>query len=129
MLSTASPAINAWMNPSNRFAIRVVHMVRSTYRRSTGIVACLMAEALDVQGIHIPIKVIILSCHRYHFYHLNHHHCLYSSKYWVWMVNFFLFLCCLKCFLLLLFYNFWRILSEIIVSKLFTFCCNLLASS
>jgi hypothetical protein len=61
LLSTASPAINAWMNPSNRFAIRVVHMVRSMYRRSTGIVACLMAEALDVQGIHIPMKVIVSS--------------------------------------------------------------------
>ncbi|KAF7987765.1 hypothetical protein HCN44_003628 [Aphidius gifuensis] len=56
LLSTASPAINAWMNPSNRFAIRIVHMFRSMYRRSTGIVACLMAEALDVQGIHMPIK-------------------------------------------------------------------------
>lgn len=57
LLSTASPAINAWMNPSNRFAIRVVHMMRSMYRRSTAIVACLMAEALDVQGIHMPTKV------------------------------------------------------------------------
>ncbi|XP_046477858.1 bridge-like lipid transfer protein family member 1 isoform X1 [Neodiprion pinetum] len=56
LLSTASPAINAWMNPSNRFAIRVVHMVKSMYRRSTAIVACLMAEALDVQGIHMPTK-------------------------------------------------------------------------
>ncbi|KAF5303327.1 hypothetical protein FQA39_LY10066 [Lamprigera yunnana] len=56
LLSTASPAINAWMNPSNRFAIRVVHMIRSMHRRSTAIVACLMAEALDVQGIHIPTK-------------------------------------------------------------------------
>ncbi|XP_015586515.1 uncharacterized protein KIAA1109 isoform X3 [Cephus cinctus] len=56
LLSTASPAINAWMNPSNRFAIRIVHMFRCMYRRSTAIVACLMAEALDVQGIHMPIK-------------------------------------------------------------------------
>ncbi|KAK0176217.1 hypothetical protein PV328_000373 [Microctonus aethiopoides] len=56
LLSTASPAINAWMNPSNRFAIRIVHMFRSMYRRSTAIVACLMAEALDVQGIHMPGK-------------------------------------------------------------------------
>ncbi|KAK4878280.1 hypothetical protein RN001_010786 [Aquatica leii] len=56
LLSTASPAINAWMNPSNRFAIRLVHMIRSMYRRSTAIVACLMAEALDVQGIHMPTK-------------------------------------------------------------------------
>lgn len=57
LLSTASPAINAWMNPSNRFAIRIVHMFRTMYRRSTGVVACLMAEALDVQGIHMPAKV------------------------------------------------------------------------
>ncbi|KAG8228088.1 hypothetical protein J437_LFUL000087, partial [Ladona fulva] len=54
--STASPAINAWLNPSNRFAIRTVHMLRTKYRRSTGVVACLMAEALDVQGINMPPK-------------------------------------------------------------------------
>lgn len=56
LLSTASPAISAWMNPSNRLAIRVVHLFRSLYRRSTGAVACLMAEALDVQAIHMPVK-------------------------------------------------------------------------
>ncbi|XP_033221657.1 transmembrane protein KIAA1109-like [Belonocnema kinseyi] len=56
LLSTASPAINAWMNPSNRFAIRIIHMFRSMYRRSTAVVACLMAEALDIQGIHMPAK-------------------------------------------------------------------------
>ncbi|EZA51340.1 hypothetical protein X777_10025 [Ooceraea biroi] len=56
LLSTASPAINAWMNPSNKFAIRIVHMFRTMYRRSTAIVACLMAEALDVQGIHMLPK-------------------------------------------------------------------------
>jgi len=58
LLSTASPAINAWMNPSNKFAIRIVHMFRTMYRRSTAIVACLMAEALDVQGIHMLPKVL-----------------------------------------------------------------------
>lgn len=56
LLSTASPAINAWMNPSNRFAIRLVYMFRSMYRRSTATIACLMAEALDVQGIHVPTR-------------------------------------------------------------------------
>uniref|UniRef100_A0A1B6DJ95 Bridge-like lipid transfer protein family member 1 C-terminal domain-containing protein n=2 Tax=Clastoptera arizonana TaxID=38151 RepID=A0A1B6DJ95_9HEMI len=56
LLSTASPAINAWMNPSNRFAIRVVHMLRCRYRRCTAVVTCLMSEALDIQGIHMPIK-------------------------------------------------------------------------
>lgn len=57
LLSTASPAINAWMNPSNRLAIRVVHMLRCRYRRNTAVITCLMAEALDVQGLHMPIKV------------------------------------------------------------------------
>lgn len=56
LLSTASPAINAWMNPSNRLAIRVVHMFRTKYRRATAIVSSLMAEALDVQSIHMPVK-------------------------------------------------------------------------
>ncbi|XP_011494762.1 PREDICTED: uncharacterized protein KIAA1109 [Ceratosolen solmsi marchali] len=56
LLSTASPAINAWMNPSNRFAIQIVHMFRCMYRRSTAVVACLMAEALDMQAIHMPLK-------------------------------------------------------------------------
>ncbi|XP_048267008.1 transmembrane protein KIAA1109 homolog isoform X2 [Bombus terrestris] len=56
LLSTASPAINAWMNPSNKFAIRIVHMFRTMYRRSTATVACLMAEALDVQATHMPTK-------------------------------------------------------------------------
>lgn len=57
LLSTASPAINAWMNPSNRLAIRVVHMVRTMYRRSTATVACLMAEAMEGQHIHTLPKV------------------------------------------------------------------------
>ena len=57
LLSTASPAINAWMNPSNRFAIRVVHMLRCQYRRNTAVITCLMAEALDVQSLHVPVKV------------------------------------------------------------------------
>lgn len=56
LLSTASPAINAWMNPSNRLAIRCVAAARTMYRRETGAVACLMAEALDVQQIHVPVR-------------------------------------------------------------------------
>lgn len=49
------------MNPSNKFAMRIVHMFRTMYRRSTAIVACLMAEALDVQAIHMPPKVSNIS--------------------------------------------------------------------
>lgn len=50
------------MNPSNKFAIRIVHMFRTMYRRSTATVACLMAEALDVQATHMPTKVCIYVC-------------------------------------------------------------------
>lgn len=48
------------MNPSNRLAIRVVHMMRSMYRRSTAIVACLMSESLDVCGSYMPTKVSVI---------------------------------------------------------------------
>lgn len=60
LLSTASPAINAWMNPSNRLAIRVVHMVRTMYKRSTATIACLMAEAMEGQQIHTLPNVCFL---------------------------------------------------------------------
>lgn len=56
LLSTMSPAINAWMNPSNRLAIRIVHLVRTMYRRSTATVACLMADSLDIQRVHMLTK-------------------------------------------------------------------------
>jgi len=49
------------MNPSNRFAMRLVHMLRTRYRRCTAVVTCLMAEALDVQSLHIPLKVYVFS--------------------------------------------------------------------
>lgn len=60
LLSTASPAITAWMNPSNRFAIKVVAMIKAFHLRRTAIAACLMADGLEVQGIqkHPKVKVI-----------------------------------------------------------------------
>ncbi|GAB0095271.1 Protein KIAA1109 [Sergentomyia squamirostris] len=56
LLSTASPAITAWMNPSNRFAIKVVSMMRSMHQRRTAVTASLMADAAEVQGIQRPVK-------------------------------------------------------------------------
>lgn len=56
LLSTASPAITAWMNPSNRFAIKVVTMLRGMHHRRTAVTSCLMADALEVQGIHRRVK-------------------------------------------------------------------------
>lgn len=48
LLSTASPAINAWMNPCNRLGIRVVALYRAHARRVTATAASLMAGALDL---------------------------------------------------------------------------------
>ncbi|GBP70037.1 Uncharacterized protein KIAA1109 [Eumeta japonica] len=52
LLSTASPAINAWMNPCNRLGMRVVTLYRAYYRRVTATAASLMAAALDVAPLH-----------------------------------------------------------------------------
>lgn len=57
LLSTASPAITAWMNPSNRFAIKLVAMMKAFHQRRTAVVACLMADGLEVQGIQKSPKV------------------------------------------------------------------------
>jgi hypothetical protein len=45
LLSTASPAITAWMNPSNRLAIKVVALIRAMYTRRTA-VATALSESL-----------------------------------------------------------------------------------
>lgn len=58
LLSTASPSITAWMNPSNRLAIKVVAMMRSMYLRRTAVVTALMADSLDDQNLHRPAKVV-----------------------------------------------------------------------
>ncbi|RVE46725.1 hypothetical protein evm_008645 [Chilo suppressalis] len=52
LLSTASPAINAWMNPCNRLGIRVVSLYRAHARRLTATAASLMAGALDLAPHH-----------------------------------------------------------------------------
>ena len=51
LLSTASPAITAWMNPSNRFAIKLVAMMKAMHLRRTAVAACLMADGLELQGV------------------------------------------------------------------------------
>lgn len=56
LLSTASPAITAWMNPSNRFAIKLVAMMKTWHLRRTAVAACLMADGLEIQGIQKHVK-------------------------------------------------------------------------
>ncbi|XP_055837347.1 bridge-like lipid transfer protein family member 1 isoform X6 [Episyrphus balteatus] len=51
LLSTASPAITAWMNPSNRLAIKIVSLTRALHTRHTSVAACLMADALENEKI------------------------------------------------------------------------------
>ncbi|KAJ0182155.1 hypothetical protein K1T71_002877 [Dendrolimus kikuchii] len=52
LLSTASPAINAWLNPCNRLGIRVVALYRAHATRLTATAASLMAAALDLAPHH-----------------------------------------------------------------------------
>ena len=56
LLSTASPAINAWMNSGDRLAVTLMQLIRAAETRSLSVLAGLMAEALDVQQIHLPVK-------------------------------------------------------------------------
>lgn len=73
LLSTASPAITAWMNPSNRFAIKVVAMMKAFHLRRTAIAACLMADGLEVQGIQKHPKVNHTQTFILNDFHLNVH--------------------------------------------------------
>ncbi|KFB49612.1 AGAP007960-PA-like protein [Anopheles sinensis] len=56
LLSTASPAITAWMNPSNRFAIKIVALMKAMYIRRTAVTVALMADAWERPSLHRPIK-------------------------------------------------------------------------
>ena len=57
LLSTASPAIDAWLNPSDRLMTAVRKLVREYSRRLCCVIACLMIEGLESQGIHVAYKV------------------------------------------------------------------------
>jgi hypothetical protein len=57
LVSTASTAINAWLNPIDQLTIAIVAMLKGHSKRTSGLLASLMAEALDCQSIHQPMKV------------------------------------------------------------------------
>ena len=59
MLSTATPAINAWLNPGHRAIMEVYTLLRYLESRISVVMACIMTEALEVQGIHMPVRVSI----------------------------------------------------------------------
>lgn len=57
LLSTASPAIDAWLNPSNRLATAVSSLISGYKKRTTAVMACIMTDALDVAGMHYVFRV------------------------------------------------------------------------
>ncbi|KNC30209.1 hypothetical protein FF38_06938 [Lucilia cuprina] len=57
LLSTASPAITAWMNPSNRLAIKIVALLKALHSRQTAVTACLMSDALENEKIQRNPKI------------------------------------------------------------------------
>lgn len=57
LLSTASPAITAWMNPSNRLAMKIVSLMKVLHTRQTAVAACLMADAMENEKIQRNPKI------------------------------------------------------------------------
>ncbi|XP_071088521.1 bridge-like lipid transfer protein family member 1 [Haliotis cracherodii] len=56
LLSTATPAINAWLNPCDRAMLSVKHLVSELTKRNSSVMACIMTQALEEQGIHVCNK-------------------------------------------------------------------------
>lgn len=58
LLSTATTAINAWLNPADRLMCEIRCMMLTLTRRTSAVIACIMTNALEVEGIKLPNKVI-----------------------------------------------------------------------
>lgn len=56
LISTATPAINAWLNSGDRMLLSSKKCSLYYERRVVSVLACLMSSALEVPGIHIPPK-------------------------------------------------------------------------
>lgn len=79
LLSTATPSINAWLKPSDRFVVSIKKMAKESSMRTAAVMACMMAEALEVQSIHMPIKVTIIIIF-YEFVIMNYNPCSFSYR-------------------------------------------------
>ena len=56
LISTATPAINAWLNSGDRILLSGKKCNLYYERRLAAVLACLMSSALEISGIHIPPK-------------------------------------------------------------------------
>lgn len=65
LLSTATTAINAWLNPTDRLMCEIRCMMLTLTRRTSAVIACIMTNALEVEGIKLPNKVIYPVKHYY----------------------------------------------------------------
>lgn len=57
LLSTVTPAMNAWMNPFDRLMKAIRHVNLALAHRTSSVMACVMTEALELPGIQLPYKV------------------------------------------------------------------------
>ena len=60
LLSTATPAINAWMNPCHRAILSANILYSNLNKRICSVMASIMTDALekDYQGLHLMTKVM-----------------------------------------------------------------------
>ena len=72
LLSTATPAINAWMNPCHRAVQASDILYGQLSKRVCTVMACIMTEALDYERLHMPYKVSY-SC--YYWWHMAYLEC------------------------------------------------------
>ncbi|KAL5011394.1 hypothetical protein ScPMuIL_009945, partial [Solemya velum] len=56
LLSTVTPAINAWLSPLDRLMMSLNGVVRALTHRTCTVMACIMTDGLEIQGIHMPYK-------------------------------------------------------------------------
>ena len=60
-MSTATPAINAWLNPCHRAIVSAQNLVGKLERRVNLVMACLMTEALEISQLHAIPRVRVTS--------------------------------------------------------------------
>ncbi|KAH3829806.1 hypothetical protein DPMN_103035 [Dreissena polymorpha] len=57
LLSTATPAIDAWLSPLDRLLESARSLARELTHRNNSVMACIMTTALEKGSIHMPYKV------------------------------------------------------------------------
>ena len=56
-MSTAIPAIKAWLSPTYRVVDAIKTLKKLVKLRRTAVMACIATNALDMVNVHVPVKV------------------------------------------------------------------------